>query len=266
MRPERVFKAMADGTRRRVLAVLRRHELSVSELVNVLNQPQSTVSRHLKVLRDAELIRDRRNGSTVIYSVPVAPTNGQDADLTGQLIEWAAEQTMPAALGGRLETVVRRRGDMSRRFFGRVGRRWDTLREESFGSWFHLEAVSALLPREWTVADVGTGTGYLLPVLARQFHRVIGVELEDAMLDAARERVTSSGLENVDLRPGDLSQLPISDAGVDVAIAMLVLHHVPVPRDALNRWLHTRAELLSDIHEPALDAAEPHRVQPVQLT
>ena len=51
MRSEMVLKAVADPTRQKILQALLRHELSVTELVEVLGQPQSTVSRHLKVLR-----------------------------------------------------------------------------------------------------------------------------------------------------------------------------------------------------------------------
>ena len=233
MKPEIVFKAMADGTRQRVLIALSRHELSVSELVEVLRQPQSTVSRHLKTLREAGLIRDRRDGSTVLYAV-VEPTvgNGEDA-LTAMMLSWVAEQQTTSALDRRLEAVIQRRSQMSDRFFHDLGRHWDTLREESFGAGFHLEAPLALLPPEWVVADLGTGTGYMLPALANHFSRVIGVDPVEAMLEGARHRVALAGLTNVELHNGDLSELPISDEAVDLAVAVLVLHHVPVLQRAL---------------------------------
>lgn len=229
-----IFKAMADGTRQRTLGVLRRRELSVSELVEVLDQPQSTVSRHLKILRDAGLIHDRRDGNTVLYSVPAPTYNGAGHRLSARLLEWLAEQPLATSIESRLDAVIRRRGDMSRRFFDRIGRQWDALREESFGSSFHLEAFIALLPEEWTVVDVGTGTGYLLPTLARHFQRVIGVEPIDTMLEAARQRIEHHGINNVALHSGELAQLPVGEAAVDLAIAVLVLHHVPAPRDALD--------------------------------
>ena len=122
---------------------------------------------------------------------------------------------------------------MSRRFFDRIGRQWDALRDESFGSRFYLEAFLALLPCEWTIADIGTGTGYLLPILAAHFERVIGVEPVAAMVEAARHRIECSGRANVELCNADLAHLPIAGATVDLAIAVLVLHHVAVPREAL---------------------------------
>ena len=140
----------------------------------------------------------------------------------------SSEMALPAELESRLESVLHERRDMSRRFFDRVGRQWDSLREENFGTTFHLEGLLALLPRDWIVADVGTGTGYLLPTLARQFNRVIAVEPAEAMRHAASHRIEYHRLENVLLSGGDLGRLPIGASTVDLAIAILVLHHVPV--------------------------------------
>ncbi|MCH7885379.1 MAG: metalloregulator ArsR/SmtB family transcription factor [Planctomycetes bacterium] len=238
-KPETVFKALADATRHRVLALLSRHELSVTELVEILRQPQSTVSRHLRVLRDAGLILDRRDGNTVLYSVAsyrsdVDAPGGVNGSLTGRALAWVAEEPLIPPMAARLEEVMGRRREMSHRFFHRVGHHWDALREESFGTHFHLEAFLALLPPEWVVADIGTGTGYLLPTLARHFDRVIGVEPVERMLEAARRRTEYYGLNNVSLECGDLGQLPINETAVDLAIALLVLHHVPTPDEALK--------------------------------
>lgn len=237
MEPELIFKAMADRTRQRTMAVLCRHELSVSELVAVLRQPQSTISRHLKTLRDAGLIRDRRDGSTVLYAAArnIDATNG--AALPARILDWATEQTLDPQLQTRMETALRRRREMSDRFFGDVGVKWDKLRIDSFGSQFHLEAFWSLLPGEWTVADIGTGSGYLLPALAAYFEKVIAVDPVDAMLASATQRIEMDQLDNISLRRGDLSLLPIMRGEVDLAIASLVLHHTAVPLDAI-RELH----------------------------
>ena len=234
MKPEVVFKAMADQTRQRTLRVLTPNELTVSELVEVLRQPQSTVSRHLRVLREAGLIRDRREGNAVLYSVQPSAATLDGAELTGRMLEWVAGQPLPPPQTPRLDAVHHRPREMSDRFFNRIGRHWDSLREESFGNRFHLEAFWALLPRRWVVADIGTGTGYLLVTLARYFSRVVGVDPVDTMLEAARQRVEELRLGNrVELRQGDLSRLPISGATVDLAVAVLVLHHVASPPSAL---------------------------------
>jgi ubiquinone/menaquinone biosynthesis C-methylase UbiE len=234
MKPEFIFKAMADGTRQRTLAVLAAHDFSVSELVEILRQPQSTVSRHLKVLRDAGLIRDQRDGNNVLYSIqtPAAGANGNG--LTGRILEWVSEQELDNALRRRMDAAIGRRRDMSDQFFERIGTHWDTVREESFGRRFHIEAFLSLLPQDWVVADIGTGTGYLLETLAAHFSHVIGVDPVDTMLRVARQRIDEAGRgDRVELRRGDLSRLPLRDSSVDLAVAVLVLHHVPSPSAAV---------------------------------
>lgn len=228
-----VFKAMADRTRRRVLGLLSREELSVSELVALLRMPQPTISRHLKVLRDANLVSDRKSGQTVYCSLVARPVP-DSADLTGRLMDWVRGQPLADGLQARLEEVLRRRRESSKDFFIRIGRRWDALREGSFGGCFHLEALWALLPGSWTVLDAGTGTGYLLPALANRFRRVIAVDAVDTMLDAARQRVLRGGLKNVALRRGDLASLPVRKGTIDLALSLLVLHHLPDPKDAIE--------------------------------
>ena len=255
-----VFKAMADGTRRRILQVLVTTELGVSELVEVLQLPQSTVSRHLKVLRQAGLVDARHAGTSALY-FPVQGQNGELTGLNDQMIGWAGGQELSAPLRSRLGQVLRTRRGESDAYFARVAHRWDQMRIECFGPAFHLEAATALLPREWTVADVGTGTGYLLPVLARTFARVIAVDPVAEMLGAARQRVADSGFANVEFRTGTATDLPVEDAELDLCIASLVLHHEPTPTEALAEFrralkpggtvliVEQRAHQLREFHE-----------------
>jgi len=252
MGTELLFKALADATRQRLLRVLSLQELSVSELVEVLDQPQSTLSRHLKVLRQAGLLVDRRSRTTVLYAAvppdrqlpghgPVARLGGNGLrrsstginGLRGRLLEWVGNEELDPTVQARLERVISRRSGPRRDFFESVGARWDQLRIEAFGEVFHFEALAALLPAEWTVADIGTGTGYLLPVLSSRFHRVIAVEPAGTMLEVARNRCAQISANNVVFREGSLSRLPLDNGEVDLAIASLVLHHVDWVEPAL---------------------------------
>src|SRR5262245_41702386 len=133
---EDLLRALADSTRHRIMQLLTRQELSVSELVDVLRLPQSTVSRHLKVLREAGLVIDRREGTTILYCLGAA--NGASADLKSVLMGWLGSQPLASAVEGRLERVLRRRRDESAGFFDRLGSRWDQLRSEAFGDAFAL--------------------------------------------------------------------------------------------------------------------------------
>lgn len=261
-----VFKAMADGTRRRILQLVARHEMNVSELVDCLRVPQSTVSRHLKVLRDAGLIDDRREGTAVVYAMPDRSRgNGDDSPLHWRLLDWVGEEDLPQGLATRLERVLDHRQDQSHDFFSRIGNRWDQMRIDAFGDAFHLEALTALLPADWKVADIGSGTGYLLPVLARTFASVTAIDPVTEMLDVARARCAEEGVGNVTFRKGDLSALPLEEAGLDLALAVLVLHHVPSPTEALEELrrvlrpggrllvVEQHAHKLTDFHERMQD-------------
>ncbi len=233
--PEGLFRAFGDRTRLRILQLLLLEELSVSELVKVLGLPQSTVSRQLKVLADADLILDRRDGTTVFYHA--RPHNAQSAAPSSILVEWLRERPMPAKLTDRLQRVLLRRKDRTVDFFDRLGKRWDELRSNAFGDAFAGEALIGLLPGDWRVVDIGTGTGFLLPMLAGHFQEVIAVEPSQEMLRCARQRVSQGGHNNVSFHQGDLGRLPLPDASCELAIACLVMHHVPQPTDAMREIL-----------------------------
>jgi len=240
-----VFKSMTDPTRRKILQLLLQNELGVSELVDVLGAPQSTVSRHLKTLRGAGLVDARQVGTSATYfpkrgqngdnqNLPGQNSHGQD--LRGRVLDWSASQEMPAPLKSRLDSVLRKRRTESDAFFSEVAHRWDAMRNECFGSSFHLEAITALLPREWKVIDVGCGTGYLLPLLAERFAEVIAVDPVDEMLDVCRQRVSDQRSDHVSFRKGSATRLPIEDGSVDLCIASLVLHHEPLPQEAMKEF------------------------------
>jgi ubiquinone/menaquinone biosynthesis C-methylase UbiE len=105
------------------------------------------------------------------------------------------------------------------------------LRDELFGDRFHLAALAAFAHRDWTVADLGCGTGQVSAAIAPFVKRVIGVDESAAMLQAAKKRL--NGFGNVELRRGELEALPMDDARADAAMLMLVLHHVPEPQHAI---------------------------------
>ena len=64
-----VFKACSDQTRLRILFLLAERELCVCEIVAVLGMQQGKISRHLAVLKHAELVADRRDGTWIYYSL-----------------------------------------------------------------------------------------------------------------------------------------------------------------------------------------------------
>jgi ArsR family transcriptional regulator len=239
------LSALADTTRSRILLLLDRHELSVSELCAIMQLPQSTVSRHLKALADSGWISARAEGTSNVYAMA-----RDDLDASARRL-WALVREQvgptPAAMNDqrRVQTVLAERRTKSQEFFSSAAGQWDRLRDDLFGERFHLAALPAFADSEWTVGDLGCGTGQLTATLAPFVGRVIAVDASAAMLQAARKRL--QGFENVELRRGDLEALPIDDARLDAATLALVLHHLPEPGRALaevGRVLKPRGRLL----------------------
>lgn len=223
--------SLSDVTRCRVLQVLDRHELTVSELCQVLQLPQSTVSRHLKVLAGGGWVRSRREGTSHLYQM----ANGTLDEVAAELWRLVRGQTSEIAASrqdlARLASVLAARRGRSQEFFASTAGRWDTLRDELFGPRFDLLALAGLLDPAWTIGDLGCGTGRLAAAFAPFVARVIAVDGSPAMLEAARERL--SDCANVSFSEGELEDLPLADAELDAATLVLALHHASDPERVL---------------------------------
>jgi ArsR family transcriptional regulator len=232
-RPEGLLgwmEGLADPTRLRLLHVLERHELGVAGLCEVLQLPQSTVSRHLKILSSQGWIEVRRQGANRLYRMsggvdPAARRLWKVARAESE--RWATLQHDQL----RLERLLRERRGAAEDFFAGAAADWDRLRAEWYGTGFGTAALVSLLPPEWTVADLGCGTGALAATLSPAVARVVGVDRSADMLRAARRR--TAGLANVELRRGALEELPLEDAGCDAALLVLSLGWVDDPARAL---------------------------------
>jgi ubiquinone/menaquinone biosynthesis C-methylase UbiE len=223
--------SLADTTRSRILLLLDRNELTVSEVCSVVQLPQSTVSRHLKALADSGWVASRAEGTSNLYTM----TRDELDPSARRLWLLVREQVGPTAAAvqdqRRLHGILAERRTKSQEFFSSSAGQWDRVRDELFGDRFHLAALAAFAEAEWVVGDLGCGTGQVAAALAPFVARVIAVDGSAAMLQAARKRLR--GADNIDLRRGELEALPIDDARLDAATLMLVLHHVPEPATAL---------------------------------
>ncbi len=219
----RDLSVFGEPARIRLLAALEGQELGVSELCRVVQLPQSTVSRHLKALQVAGWVRRRAEGTSGLFRADPSEVD------PARLAVWSAIRASYAGTRLADEDRARVRSVLDARtgpgFFSTRSAEWDGLRRALFGDAFLLPAVGSLLPRTLRVADLGCGTGVALELLAPWVDRVVGVDREAAMLEAAAARV--GHLPNVELRRGGLEDLPLADAEVDAAVCLLVLHHVP---------------------------------------
>ena len=228
---------LSDATRSRMLLILERHELTVSELCAVLQLPQSTVSRHLKTLADASWVTSRRDGTSRYYTLALDERDAHTRRLWSLLREQIASTAGADQDARRLKGVLGRRQAKSEEFFASAAGQWDRLRRELFGGASALHALPALLDPRWTVGDLGCGTGETSAALAPFVAQTIAVDRSGDMLQAARRRVRD--MANVDVRRGELEALPIAEGELDAAVMILVLHHVPDPAAVLQEAART---------------------------
>jgi ArsR family transcriptional regulator len=223
--------SLADTTRLRLLRLLERHELGVAEMREVLQLPQSTVSRHLKVLADQGWVRSRSQGTANLYRM----VRGELDPGARRLWQLSREETEGWATLHQDQLRLARRLDGRSRnaqaFFAGAAGEWDRMRAELYGTSFVQAALLALLPDDWVVADLGCGTGQVTAALAPHLREVIAVDQSPAMLRAASQR--TAAFANVDLRRGDLEALPIPDGACHAALLLLVLTYLAEPAQVL---------------------------------
>jgi ubiquinone/menaquinone biosynthesis C-methylase UbiE len=226
------MEALADSTRLRLLRLLESHELGVIDLCDVLQLPQSTVSRHLKVLAEGGWVRSRRQGTTHLYRMILDELEAATRKLWLLAREQTADWATVAQDELRLSRRLKERQKDSEAFFAGAAGEWDRLRVEMYGKKFAREAMMALLPSDFVVADLGCGGGGVTGELAGHVAKVYGIDNSPAMLKAARKRV--EGLENVELKRGDLEAIPLEDESCDAAMMLLVLSYVAEPAVVLK--------------------------------
>jgi len=226
-----IFKALADEGRLRILRAVEIAELSVAEIVTALKMPQSSVSRHLKPLRDSGLLETRREGTSVYYRRgPVF----QDASFAQLLGEKLAE--LPGASRDRaaVDQVLDQRRKESMKFFDEIAGRYGSLTEPG-GGWRGLAAALAAGFSGQSVADIGCGEGDLTLLLARFAKRVTAIDLSAQMLRVVQERSAEAGVAGrVAVEKGDLEKLPLKANREDAVFVSQVLHHAARPGRALS--------------------------------
>lgn len=226
------LSALTDPVRARLLAILDGHELTVTELVAITQLPQSTVSRHLRILADLGWVESRAEGTSRWYRLDEAGLDPHARAMWATVRDPLAASATSQQDARRTTTVLRERRTRSREFFSAAATRWDRLREELYGPRAAAPALAAFLDPAWTVGDLGCGTGEVSSALAPFVHRVIAVDAEPEMLEAAAQRLDGNG--QVEFRQGELESLPVEDAELDAAVLSLVLHHVAQPVQVLT--------------------------------
>lgn len=222
------LKLLGDPTRLRILALLERAELSVGELSRALALAQSRVSNHLRLLRDADLLGERHAGTTTFLRPAAGAGAHGAARLWKVLREDLDDLPVHRADLSRLRSVLEARRRKDGDFFERVAGEWDKIAGAFANGQARLQLAAHLLPREFRVADLGCGTGYVAEALLPHCSHVICIDRSPAMLAEAKKRLARAPRPMaVEFRKGALDRLPLADGEVDGVVAGMVLHHLP---------------------------------------
>lgn len=234
-RPALVFDrlgTLADPTRSRVLLLLEGTELTVGELCQVLQLPQSTVSRHLKILADEGWVTARDAGASRLYTLVPSRLDPEAKRLWNVVREQVSVSASAHQDARRRLSVLNARRVKIQTFFKTAAPSWDRMRTTLIGARTDLLALMDLLDDRWVVGDLGCGTGILSEAVAPAVARVIAVDQSGAMLSAAKRRLSTFG--NVDVRTGSVESLPIGDNELDVTLLFMVTHFVLEPVKVLT--------------------------------
>lgn len=221
------LSTLADFTRSRILLLLERGELAVGELSVILQLPQSTISRHLKVLGDDGWLVSRADGTSRFYRMAPVSGDGVAARLWGVVREDAMRSPVTGHDVARHGRVVADRRRQSKEYFTSVAGRWDEIRGELFGGQVNLRLAVALIDPGQVVADLGCGPGTFAELIAPHVSRVVAVDESPEMLAAARERLAP--FPNVEVHQSVLEALPLASDSADTAVLSLVLHYITEP-------------------------------------
>ena len=231
----KIFAALADPTRLRILMLLRAMELSVGEIAQVLGQSQPRVSRHVKILIDAGLAERRKEGSWVFLSLGPKSRLEPLFQLLERWEELDGARESTGADGARLASVRADRAAAAERYFELHARDWDALRSLHVAE-SEVEAAigRALADRDMArLVDIGTGTGRMIELFGREAERALGIDRSPEMLRLARVKLSQAGLDGAELRQGDIYALALPSGSAETVIIHQVLHYAQNPAAAV---------------------------------
>jgi ubiquinone/menaquinone biosynthesis C-methylase UbiE len=241
----------------RILALLAEGELNVKDLTQILGQSQPRISRHLKLMAEAGLIRRFREGSWVFFRLAEPEAEGALAQAIVASLD--PEDPVFARDRARAASVKKAREEAAQRYFTEHAAEWDRIRALHVAERNVEGAVDeALGPGPFSLlVDLGTGTGRMLELFGPRAARALGFDLSHDMLAYARAKLDHAGLAHAQARHGDLYNVPLADGLADAVILHQVLHFLDDPAAAIAeaaRLLKPGGKLL------AVDFA-PHEIE-----
>jgi ArsR family transcriptional regulator len=214
----------------RIVNIVRFYELSVNEILTVLQMGQSRISRHLKILADCNVLQCRRDGLWAFYSLV---EEGVGKQLVQALSFMMDNDPVCQDDIARAKELFKNRAKQTSQFFDSIAGNWDLLKNELLGDYNLNALIHNKVKNAHSLVDIGCGTGDLLELLSVYSMSLIGVDNAPKMLAKARQKSNIRGY-HVDFRIGSLVHLPMRDNETEYAVVNMVLHHISTPFEALQ--------------------------------
>lgn len=228
-----LLKAAGETTRLRLLALLAEGELSVKDFTEILGQSQPRVSRHLKLLVDAQLVTRHAEGAWAYFRL-------SDAAPGRALNDWLFQNVDPDSPELRrdrekLAAVRDAHREQANAYFAKNAGDWDKLRSlHAPDSAVEAAIVEMAGDGEGRLMlDLGTGTGRMLELLSGRYEHAIGIDSSREMLAIARAKIDAGGLANVQVRLRDITDIGDHAGSADLITIHQVLHYFDDPAAAL---------------------------------
>jgi ubiquinone/menaquinone biosynthesis C-methylase UbiE/DNA-binding transcriptional ArsR family regulator len=229
-----LFKAIGEPTRLRILVLLGRGDLTVSDLTLVLNQSQPRVSRHLKLLTEAGVVTRYQEGSWAWFRLADQGVERSITDTALSHIDMNVHAMQRDI--ERLDGVRRDRQARAADYFAQNASDWDELRSlHAPDDAVEAAMLAAIKSRSVdTMLDLGTGTGRLLELFAPFYQSAVGIDMSREMLAVARAKLENAKITKASIRQGDVSAPPVERGRFDLVTIHQVLHYLDEPQVALN--------------------------------
>jgi ArsR family transcriptional regulator len=228
------LRAAAEITRLRILSVLSRSELTVSELMEILGQSQPRVSRHLKLLCDAGLLQRYQEGAWVLHRIA---DTGETADIARGILQMIdSSDSVFFQDQARLQQIKQFNAKRAAAYFSKNASEWDSVRTLAVpDTYIEKKLIDCLNIQEPGIfLDLGTGTGRILEIFSPYIQRGIGIDLSREMLQVARSNLDSAGVTNCTVRQCDINKLNFNENTVDIISIHQVLHYLDEPERVIS--------------------------------
>jgi len=215
-------RLLGDQTRVRLLSLLSEDELTVAELTNITQLPQPRISTHLRKLREAQFVRDRRSGGSSFYGLNDESWPEENGQMLQAMLKSTSDPLLAADRDRAREVIAARGQNWAESVAGKMARHYSPGR-----TWPALIQGLVGLTHFQRVVDIASGDSAAAEMLASRADAITCVDISARIIQTNRDRL--QGLGNVSFVLGDMHKLPFDDGQFEHALLLSSLAYTRHP-------------------------------------